>query len=120
MCSQLTRFGARKGAWAVVTGATDGIGKEFASQLAKSGFNIILVARNKDLLSQSAAEIGLPFIYISYISSHMGVTETKYKVSTATHSIDFSKSDEGTYARFSSLCEGRDIGVLGTCFKEET
>ena len=63
----MTRFGARKGAWAVVTGATDGIGKEFASQLAKSGFNIILVARNKDLLSQSAAEIGLFSIYILYI-----------------------------------------------------
>jgi len=66
MYSQLTRFGARKGAWAVVTGATDGIGKEFALQLAKSGFNIILVARNKDLLSQSAAEIGLPSIYLLY------------------------------------------------------
>jgi 17beta-estradiol 17-dehydrogenase / very-long-chain 3-oxoacyl-CoA reductase len=50
----------------------------------------------------------------------MSVTETKYKVSTATHSIDFSKSDEVTYARFSALCEGRDIGVLGTCFGEET
>jgi len=49
----------------------------------------------------------------------MSVTETKYKVSTATHSIDFSKSDEATYARFSTLCNGRDIGVLGTCFREE-
>jgi len=93
--TNLTRFGARNGAWAVVTGATDGIGKEFASQLAKAGFNIILVARNKDLLSQSAAEI-----------------ESKYKVSTATHSIDFSKSDKATYDGFSTLCEGHDIGVL--------
>ena len=50
----------------------------------------------------------------------MNVTETKYKVSTATHSIDFSKSDEDTYAQFSTLCDGRDIGVLGMCFRKET
>lgn len=39
------RYG--KGSWAFVTGSTDGIGLEFAIQLAKRGFNIIMVARNK-------------------------------------------------------------------------
>lgn len=38
------RYG--KGSWALITGSTDGIGLEFAIQLAKRGFNIILVARN--------------------------------------------------------------------------
>ena len=42
----------------MVTGATDGIGKEFAFQLGKAGFNIFLVARNEELLLQTAAEIG--------------------------------------------------------------
>lgn len=42
----------------MVTGATDGIGKEFALQLGKAGFNILLVARNEELLLQTAAEIG--------------------------------------------------------------
>ena len=55
---QLKRFGAKKGAWAVVTGATDGIGKEFAFQLAKSGFNVFLVARNTQLLEETAKDIG--------------------------------------------------------------
>jgi 17beta-estradiol 17-dehydrogenase / very-long-chain 3-oxoacyl-CoA reductase len=55
---QLKRFGARKGAWAVVTGATDGIGKEFSYQLAKNGFNVLLVARNSQLLSETAVDIG--------------------------------------------------------------
>jgi len=55
---QLKSYGAKKGAWAVVTGATDGIGKEFAFQLAKAGFNVMLVARNKELLAQTAEEIG--------------------------------------------------------------
>lgn len=35
------------GSWAVVTGASDGIGKEFCFELAKLGFNIALVARNE-------------------------------------------------------------------------
>ena len=64
---QLERFGAKKGAWAVVTGATDGIGKEFSYQLAKNGFNVLLVARNPQLLSETAVEIGQS--YMLYISS---------------------------------------------------
>ena len=55
---QLNKFGAKKGAWAIVTGATDGIGKEFALQLGKAGFNVLLVARNQSLLTSVAGEIG--------------------------------------------------------------
>ncbi len=44
------RYG--KGTWAVVTGASDGIGKSFCSELAKDGFNIILIARNKEKLEK--------------------------------------------------------------------
>lgn len=47
----------------VVTGSSDGIGREFALQLAKAGFNILLVARNRDMLATLAEEI---CTYISY------------------------------------------------------
>jgi len=40
----------RFGPWALVTGASSGIGKEFAQQIAASGINIVLVARREDLL----------------------------------------------------------------------
>ena len=43
----------------VVTGATDGIGKEFAFQLAKKGFNILLVSRSKEKLGNVASELGV-------------------------------------------------------------
>ena len=49
--------------WVVITGATDGIGKEFAVQLAKKGFNILLVSRSKDKLDSAASEIGVYFLF---------------------------------------------------------
>ena len=45
----MLRYGG-KGTWALVTGSTDGIGLEFAKQLAKDGFNICLVSRTESKL----------------------------------------------------------------------
>lgn len=42
----------------VVTGATDGIGKSYAKQLAQQGFNIILISRTQAKLETVAKEIG--------------------------------------------------------------
>lgn len=46
----------------VVTGATDGIGREFALQLAKAGFNILIVSRSPDKLALVSSEIGSSFL----------------------------------------------------------
>src|SRR6202790_510301 len=46
----------RFGPWALVTGASTGIGKEFAQQIAASGINIVLVARREDLLKEVGVE----------------------------------------------------------------
>src|ERR1700675_2356985 len=46
----------RFGPWALVTGASSGIGKEFARQIAASGINVVLVARREDLLKEVGVE----------------------------------------------------------------
>ena len=50
----IERYG--KDSYIIVTGATDGIGKEFCNQFAKLGFNLILISRNLNKLNQVSSE----------------------------------------------------------------
>src|SRR5260370_33932320 len=51
----------RFGPWALVTGASSGIGKEFARQIAASGINVELVTRRDALLNEVGRHITRDF-----------------------------------------------------------
>lgn len=45
------------GPWVIITGASSGIGKEFANQLAANKFNLVLTARRQHLLEEIGGEL---------------------------------------------------------------
>ena len=45
------------GPWALVTGASSGLGAEFVRQLAARGLNIVLVARRRERMEGLAAQV---------------------------------------------------------------
>lgn len=47
----------RPNAWALVTGASDGIGRQFATALASHGFNVVLHGRNETKLQGVVADL---------------------------------------------------------------
>jgi len=53
----MTEFADRYGPWAVVAGASVGIGAEFCRQIAAEGVNVVLVSRRAGTLEELAAEL---------------------------------------------------------------
>ncbi len=51
-------FVDKYGPWALVVGASDGLGALFAERLARDGVDVVLVARRKQLLDEVSAGIG--------------------------------------------------------------
>ena len=68
------------GSWALITGASSGIGKEFARQLAANNFNVVLNSRRPDVLDTLGKELQSKF-GISYkvvaadLSQQQGIEE---------------------------------------------
>ena len=77
-----------------VAGATDGIGRAYAEELASRGLNIILISRNQDKLQMLAKDIA-----------------DTYNVETDIIVADFSSGRE-IYDPIREALKDRDIGIL--------
>ncbi|WP_156688139.1 SDR family NAD(P)-dependent oxidoreductase [Mycobacterium sp. Marseille-P9652] len=53
----MDRFAGRYGPWALITGASEGIGRELATAVARRGLNVALVARRTSRLQHLSQEI---------------------------------------------------------------
>src|ERR1700751_393028 len=89
-------FATKYGPWALVAGASDGVGAAFAAGLAERGVNVVLLARRQAVLDQVAAEI-----------------ESRTSVQTRTLAIDLSQPDAAS--AIASATSDLDIGFLVYC-----
>lgn len=89
------KYGAKTGKWAVVTGASDGIGKEYSLQLAKRGFNIFLISRTQSKLDTLAEEIS-----------------STYNVETKTLAIDFAADKPSNYELIAQTLKSLPVTIL--------
>lgn len=78
----------RYGPWALVTGASDGIGRAIAEQLAQDGFNLVLVARRQEALDALAAELGRVGVETRVVASDLGPRGGAAKLNEATVDLD--------------------------------
>ncbi len=83
---------------AVVTGATDGIGRAYASQLATRKFNLLIISRSLEKLNKMRDEF-----------------ESKFGIQVKVLAFDFTTADAKQYenvmaARLAEI----DVGVLGS------
>lgn len=84
------------GSWALITGATDGIGKAFAHQLAQQGLNLILVSRNYNKLKSTTNKIQAenPNVQITIVE------------------FDFSSNVSTGVRALEKAIDGLEVGVL--------
>jgi hypothetical protein len=77
------------GKWALVTGASAGIGQDFATLLAKEQINVILVARRKDRLEELAKDLTTRFgIETKIIAEDLGTHDGPYNIHKAVKNLD--------------------------------
>ena len=81
------------GTWALVTGASSGIGKEFANQLAENGMNVILIARRENLLKELSNQL-----------------EKKFNINTKYLVLDL--TDDNIIERIETITKGLDVGFV--------
>jgi uncharacterized protein len=77
------------GPWALVTGASSGIGAEFARQIAAAGINLVLVARRDALLNEVGRHITRDF-GVQFRALTMDLSQEGFiaGLADATHDID--------------------------------
>ncbi len=89
-------FAAKYGPWALVAGASDGVGAAFAEGLAVRGVNVVLLARRQSVLDEVAA----------------GITE-RTGVQTRTLAVDLAQPD-ATVA-IVNMVDDLEVGCLVYC-----
>ena len=108
--AQTERPGQTKRPRALVTGASSGIGAEFARQLAHRGYDLVLVARRRDRLEQLASEVGGNVEVIDAdLSTQAGVDAIASRLKRGDIDMLINNAGFGTNGEFSGLPLDREL-----------
>jgi len=86
-------FAEKYGPWAVVAGASAGLGEAFARALARRGLRLVLVARRADALAALASDL-----------------RHAHGVEVRTLALDLGATD--LHARVAAACDGLEVGLV--------
>ncbi|WP_374442942.1 SDR family NAD(P)-dependent oxidoreductase [Epilithonimonas sp.] len=107
-----------KGKYALVTGATSGIGYELAKLLAADGYNLVIVARNHDQLSvkeKEFREYGVDVISMSKNLFQSGDVYSLYadlSLNGISPEILVNDAGQGVYGKFQDTDIHREIDIV--------
>ena len=89
-------FADRYGPWALVAGASEGVGEAYAHAMADRGLNVVLLARRQEALDDVASAI-----------------KAKAGVEARAVAVDLSEPDAAT--RIAAATSGLDVGMVMYC-----
>jgi uncharacterized protein len=111
------RWRAKYGPWAVVTGASDGIGREIALCLAKAGLDLVLVARRRALLEQISTNLTQTYgTRVRIIEADLSQSEAVERVNALTNELEVGLlvacAGFGNSGRLIDSNLGREVAML--------
>ncbi len=104
------------GPWAVVTGASDGIGRAMALALADQGFSLVLAARRADMLHELAAQLATRGVMTSVVAVDLSTPAGCRALADATADHDVgllvAAAGFGTSGPFLSIDADTEVAML--------
>jgi short-subunit dehydrogenase len=104
--------------WAVVTGASSGLGAIFADQLAKRGLSLMLTGRDQARLSevaqrvrQSAPNVDVELV-VGDLGTEAGIDDLMARLDGRVIGVLVNNAGFGTYGEFSEIDAGREHDLI--------
>src|ERR1700744_6754586 len=101
--------------WAVITGASSGLGAIFAEQLAKRGLSLVLTGRDQTRLEVVKQKIG-PSTHIELVVGDLGtdagVEDLIARLEGRVIDVLVNNAGFGTYGRFAEIDADREHGLV--------
>jgi short-subunit dehydrogenase len=104
--------------WAVVTGASSGLGAIFADQLAKRGLSLMLAGRDQDRLSevaqrvrQTAPNVDVELV-VGDLGTDAGIDDLMARMDARVIDVLVNNAGFGTYGEFSEIDAGREHDLV--------